>query len=169
MSNHHKHSIQSSLFITILASVAIAVTAGSAFAGKAGAGGTANPAFSGGGCVPLVTPHIEQKHVGKTDAELIARARAKQGPASTWKTDQDVLNAEKNLFNAQCPQMLQWLQGAPILGTRTFKKSSTGVGGRWCSATGVCRTALGMEMVMTKYFGWLGFNVSFITTAYPVP
>jgi len=126
-----------------------------------------------GVCLGISLPdHVRQKHVGKTDEELIKRSQQNGGTtASSWKTDASALRALKNLIDFNCDAMLRFTQTAPVGASGWFQKTSTGETGRACYYNGVkgfCRNVLGATALYTKYFQFAGFTISYVTTAYPI-
>lgn len=121
-----------------------------------------------GGCAPLVTDHIKQKHIGKTDAQLKERSRNNGGtPASSWAFIPHARNAQKNLLDRKCNEISRWTRSAAVGASKSFYKSDTGISARYCVLES-CKNVFGIKVVFTKFFSFAGYNASFITTAYPV-
>jgi Bacterial CdiA-CT RNAse A domain len=122
----------------------------------------------GGACISMdINDHVRQKHVGKTDQQLKDRAAQNQVNASSWSSERDARNALKNLANYWCDEILAWQDVAAIGESSMWFKANTGVSGRLCTPAGACRNVRGAEIVYTKYFGFFGFTISFLTTGYP--
>ena len=112
----------------------------------------------------LVTDHIRQKHVGKTDAQLKERA-GWTGKTSSWANADLAWRSLRALVNKNCNNILLWQRYAAV-GAKEKWWGNTSVTGRSCTPSS-CRNVTGATIHFKKVWEFAGFTATFITTGYP--